>query len=220
MWVQDIMSRPVVTVRAAASAEEAIALLSSHRVTVLPVLDDTDRLVGVISEVDLLTLLLASDPRSHLAYGDTEALIHSRLVKDLMTPDPEVTVEHADVVNVAHQFCRHARKCLPVVRGHEVVGVISRSDVVRALARPDRDVESDVNLRLREDLSSKIHGHVRHGHVEIHGAPSERTAKAAAAVAATSSAFGRSTESLGARPARMVAQSKVPASNGTFGPAG
>jgi CBS domain-containing protein len=113
MWVRDIMSRPVVTVRADASAEEAIALLSGHRLTVLPVLDHADRLVGVVSEVDLLPLLLASDPRSHLRQGHPEAPIHSPLVKDLMTQDPEVTVEHADVVDVAQQFCRHARKCLP-----------------------------------------------------------------------------------------------------------
>jgi CBS domain-containing protein len=185
MWVRDIMSRPVVTVQADSSAEEAIALLSGHRLTVLPVLDHADRLVGVISEVDLLPLLLASDPRSHLINGHSDALIRSPRVEDLMTRDPEVTVEHADVVDVAHQFTRHARKCLPVVRGDTVVGVISRSDVLRALARPDGDVETDVNLRLSEVLSPKIHGHVHRGHVQIHGAPSERTAKAAAAVAAT-----------------------------------
>ena len=68
-----------------------------------------------------------------------------------MSSTPQTTSEHADVADVAALFRRRAWKCLPVMRDDELVGVVSRSDIIRAMSRDDDDIEDDVN-RLLADL--------------------------------------------------------------------
>jgi len=158
--VRDIMTTPVASVGETTSCAEALALLAQRRLTALPVVDARGAVVGLLSEVDLLRATLEADPRSHLrptqAHG--EPLPH--VVTDLMTRAPLTVVEGDDVAQVAHLFVRTSFKSFPVVRDGLLVGVLSRSDVVRALARPEDVVLAEVQAVLAtardEDLATRL----------------------------------------------------------------
>jgi CBS domain-containing protein len=185
MLVGEIMTSPAVTVRADATPHVAVELLAQRRLTMLPVVDAEKRLVGVVSEADLLALPEPPDPRAHLrpiAPGVAEPT--PKTVAELMIAPPNTTSEHADVANVADVFRRTAWKCLPVMREGELVGVISRSDIIRAMSRDDDDIEDDVN-RLLKDLGSDWEATVSSGVATLSGPGPDREGDAAASLAVT-----------------------------------
>lgn len=185
MLVGDIMTSPAVTVRDHATPQVAVKLLAERRVTMLPVVDGDGRLVGIVSEADLLVLPESPDPRAHLRpTSSVPAGCAPRTVADLMTRSPQTTSEHADAAEVATLFRRTAWKCLPVMRGGELVGVVSRSDIIRAMSRDDDDIEDDVN-RLLKDLEPGWEASVQKGVVTIVGPGGDRDGDAAASLAAT-----------------------------------
>jgi CBS domain-containing protein len=185
MLVGEIMTSPAVTVREDASPQVAVALLAQRRLTMVPVVDAENRLVGVLSEADLLALPEPPDPRAHLrASPSVETGPGPRTVRELMTTPPQTTSEHADVADVAALFRRTAWKCLPVMREEELVGVVSRSDIIRAMSRDDDDIEDDVN-RLLQQLEPGWLATVANGVVTISGHGSEREGDAAGSLAAT-----------------------------------
>ena len=185
MLVGEIMTSPALTVRDDARPEVAVHLLAERRLTMLPVLDAGGRLVGVVSEADLLELPEPPDPRAHLRpVSSAAAEPGPATVAELMTGPPQTTSEHADVAEVAALFRRTAWKCLPVMRDEQLVGVVSRSDIIRAMARDDDDIEDDVN-RLIRDLGPGWEATVTNGTATICGTGPDREAEAAASLAAT-----------------------------------
>lgn len=115
----------------------------------MPVLDDDDRLVGIVSEADLIRRPLPPDPRKHPHWmgGGHEAVPST--VAEVMTTTVESLTPGADVADVARMMVDEHIRCLPIVDGSGVVGVITRRDLLRsALARDDRDLLKDVNLQL------------------------------------------------------------------------
>ena len=185
MLVGEIMTSPVVTVRADATPQVVMSLLARRRLTMLPVVDAENRLVGVVSEVDLLALPEPRDPRAHLRPAPpVVAGSAPSTVSELMSSTPQTTSEHADVAEVAALFRRTAWKCLPVMRGDELVGVVSRSDIIRAMSRDDDDIQDDVN-RLLADLDPGWQATVSQGVVTITGHGPDREGDAAASLAAT-----------------------------------
>ena len=101
-----------------------------------------------------------------------------------MARSPQTTSEHADVAEVAALFRRTSWKCSPVMRDRELVGVVSRSDIIRAMSRDDDDIEDDVN-RLLADLDPGWEATVSNGVVTISGLGPDREGDAAASLAAT-----------------------------------
>ena len=185
MLVGEIMTTPAVTVREDATPYVALSLLARRHVTMLPVVDGEGRLVGVVSEADLLALPEPPDPRAHLRpvpAAETEK--PPGTVAELMVGSPGTTSEHADVAEVAALFRRTSWKCLPVMRDDELVGVVSRSDIIRAMSRDDDDIEDDVN-RLLTDLDPGWEATVSYGVVTISGPGPDREGDAAASLAAT-----------------------------------
>jgi CBS domain-containing protein len=204
------MTSPAVTVREDASPEVAVALLAQRRLTMLPVVDAENRLVGVVSEADLLALPEPPDPRAHLRPAPLAAAQQGpRTVAELMARSPQSTSEHADVADVAALFRRMAWKCLPVMRDDELVGVVSRSDIIRAMSRDDDDIEDDVN-RLLKDVGPGWQATVSDGVVTIIGPGPDREGDAAASLAATV---------MGVRAIRMAETHRhEPVSDGTSRP--
>jgi CBS domain-containing protein len=185
MLVGEIMTSPAVTVREDATPQVAMSLLAQRHVTMLPVVDAESRLVGVVSEADLLALPEPPDPRAHLRrVPAVETEKPPSTVAELMVSSPGTTSEHADVAEVAALFRRTSWKCLPVMREDELVGVVSRSDIIRAMSRDDDDIEDDVN-RLLTDLDPGWDATVSHGVVTISGPGPDREGDAAASLAAT-----------------------------------
>jgi len=109
--VKEIMTTQVVTVPVDASRHQAAAALREHRVTGMPVIDETGAVVGLVSEHDLLA-----------RPGDR--------VQDVMSLAVLSVTEDTDVDEVRHLLVERRIHRVPVLRGHELVGVVSRGDVV------------------------------------------------------------------------------------------
>ncbi len=185
MLVREVMSSPAVTVSRRAAPDVAIVMMARGGYTTLPVVDELGELVGIVSEADLLTVSLPPDPRAHMRPPVADTLRQPASVADVMTPAPHTTTQSSDVAEVAEIFARTSWKSLPVVRGRELVGVISRSDVIRSMARNDVDLEADVNAALHDMGGMAAHASVEHGVVEITGTGTAHQGAAAVAVAST-----------------------------------
>jgi len=145
--VREVMSTSVRSVSAGAAVDEAMLLLSTHRITSLPVVDGEagvdGRVVGILSEADVLRHVISGDPRASLRPVTGRAPA-ARVVRELMTAEPYLTRPGADVREVAEAMLAHGWKSVPVVDAGALVGVLSRSDVVRALSRGDEAIAADL----------------------------------------------------------------------------
>ncbi|HEX9623725.1 MAG TPA: CBS domain-containing protein [Streptosporangiaceae bacterium] len=145
--VKDVMTTQVVAVRRGATFKEMAATLRQFRVSAFPVIDDDGKVIGVVSEADLLAKEALADP------GVITGLLHHKdLVKagaltagDLMT-HPAVTVRPEDSVeHVARLMFNLRLKRLAVVdAGGCLVGVISRTDVLAVYDRPDEEIRAEI----------------------------------------------------------------------------
>jgi CBS domain-containing protein len=127
--VADLMQTDVRTIHLDATVAEAIVLLSDGHVSGLPVLNDTQHLVGVISSSDILTAEAESEDGEALDRVATYAR-----VGDLMTRVPKTIAPDADIKLAAQEMLYLDVHRLLVVDGDELVGIISQSDIVRAVA--------------------------------------------------------------------------------------
>lgn len=186
MIVRDVMSAPAVTVGPDTPVKESLRLLDEHSITMLPVVEPSGRIVGVVGEADLIRDGLMPDLRRHLAYAPDElTALPPHVVAETMNPRP-VTVHHdADLVDAVELMTGLGVKSLPVVDSHDrVVGVVSRRDVVRVLARPDLVIEADVDDLFRR-LGLEWLVDVRDGVVTVSGPTDAGQRSMARAVAAT-----------------------------------
>lgn len=119
----EFMTRELVTVHPETSAYDAIVLLLKHHISGMPVVDAEGRLVGILSEKDCLKTLVDAK------YHD----LPTASVKDLMSGTPQVVSPDTDILQVAEIFLRNRFRRLPVVDGDELVGQISRRDVLRSM---------------------------------------------------------------------------------------
>jgi CBS-domain-containing membrane protein len=177
--VKDVMTTRVIWVRKEAPFREMAAALRTHRVSAFPVLGEGDKVIGIVSEADMLTKeALDGEP------GMFSGLLHHRDAEkargitagDLMTAAvvtvaPEDTVAHA-----ARLMYTRKVKRLPVVdaNGH-LVGIISRADVLAVFDRPDEDIREEItNEVLLSEFLVDPHAFdvkVRDGIVTLTGGP-------------------------------------------------
>ena len=154
--VKDVMTAEVVAVRRETTFKEMAAVLRRYRVSALPVVDDGGLVIGVVSAADLLAKEALADP------GVAAELLHHQDVRkaqgltagDLMTR-PAVTAAPGDPVGQAARMMHFMRvKRLPVVNsGGQLVGIVSRSDVLAVFDRPDEDIRKDiVDTMLRHEF--------------------------------------------------------------------
>ena len=146
MHAADVMTRPVLTVRADDHVEQAAALLANNNVTAAPVLDRQGELVGIVSEGDLLRARVVQVPDPvHMGGGSGPA---ARFVSDVMTRDVVAVPAEADLSAVAEAMLSHSVHSVPIVDGSEVVGIVCRHDLLRLYVRTDDRVQWDVQRRL------------------------------------------------------------------------
>lgn len=150
--VKDVMSTHVIAARKGASFKEMAEKLREHRISAFPVVDEDGKVIGVVSEADLLTKEaldggLASMPA--MISGILQRKEQERAVGltagDLMT-QPAVTVQPDDSVEHAARLMYVRRvKRLPVTdaAGH-LVGIISRADVLSVYSRPDEEIRKEI----------------------------------------------------------------------------
>ncbi len=182
MLVREIMTSPAFSIDEAAPIDDALQLMAQRKVTALPVVRGGDRLVGVLSEIDLLRRAVEPDRRAHALPVPQSAPL-PQTVAEVMTPNPRTTTENADIADLITLFTHSSFKSLPVVRGETLIGVISRSDVIRALWRTDEELLADLKAVFRDYGQDAWTFRVRSGSVEVIGTGTARERDIASAIA-------------------------------------
>jgi CBS-domain-containing membrane protein len=170
MLVREVMTESPITVTSNVGVKTALSRLARVKVTSMPVVDENHRLCGIVSEADLIAELVRSDPRAQERPIMIQPLTDPRTVEDIYTRSPVTARPDEDVANVVDVMSATGFKSLPVIDDEgRLVGIVSRSDVVRALARDDALIAADI-LRIFGDLGhSDWHVTVTEGVVEITG---------------------------------------------------
>lgn len=171
MHVKQVMSRPVQTVAADASVYEAAEVLLNAGVSAAPVVDPDGRIVGMVSEADLmyrselgttpgkswLQRLMADD--AVLAADYVRA--HSHRVADVMTRNVVTVEEQTSLREVATLMQRHRIKRIPVLRDGRVVGIVSRANLMQGLLARQTAAPEDFTAdeALRDCVASELARH-------------------------------------------------------------
>jgi CBS domain-containing protein len=155
--VREIMTRQVAAVGPDTSAKYAGEVMAARGFAALPVVDDRRAVIGIVAEADVLRRRLPQDPRLHLRREVADANPPPLLVRGVMTTRVRTVLPTADVADVARLFVDERLRSVPVVEGEQLVGIISRRDVLRALVRPDDEIGRDVQ-RLVEAYTERFDG--------------------------------------------------------------
>lgn len=113
-------SHEIITIRPEQTLLEVIELLVRYNIGALPVLDEQDKLVGIISERDVIRRA-----------AKTEKL-HETAVREIMTRKVIVGLPQDDVISVAHTMTEKRFRHLPILQGDKLVGIISIGDLIKA----------------------------------------------------------------------------------------
>jgi CBS domain-containing protein len=175
MRAEDVMTTDVVTVAPETSVQDLAALLANHGISGVPVVDAANNLVGLVSEGDLLhrteTGTERRTQRRRVRWldafeSDRDAArdyvrSHGRTVRDVMTRDVITVTETTELDEVANLLETKRVKRVPVVRNGKVIGIVSRANLVRALATtkipPATDTDTD-DRTIRAKLLAELQG--------------------------------------------------------------
>lgn len=183
--VTDVMTPHVVTVRVGASFKDVARMLAERKISAVPVVTDQGRLVGIVSEADLLRKEQyheeSSRRRRLISSGEraSRAKAQGDVAGDLMT-SPVVTIgPAATLTEAARLMVEQNVKRLPVVDDSgDLVGIVSRADLLWVFLRPDDEIAEEIReeifrRRLRAELTYQVN--VTDGIVELSGQLERRT---------------------------------------------
>jgi CBS domain-containing protein len=207
MKAKDVMTPNVISIGPDASVLEALRLMLQHQISGLPVVDRNGDLVGIVTEGDFLRRTETGTERKRPRW--LEFLVgpgtlardyvrsHARRVEEVMTSDVETVSEEAQLGDIVNLMEKRRIKRVPVLRDGRLVGIVSRANLLRALASVAAEIgpalESDEAIRDRvmAELDRQSFGPrnaidvmVRNGVVEMWGTVIEPAQRDAARVAA------------------------------------
>ena len=148
MRICEVMTSPVVTVQPDTQLKDVAATLIDHGINAAPVTDASDRLVGIVSEADLLSLEPPPGPGSATSWASRH------IAREVMSQSVYTLTEDTDATAAARMMLRHNLKSVPVVAGDRVVGIVARRDLLRLIARSDDDLRAELESRLKEELDA------------------------------------------------------------------
>lgn len=207
MKVANLMTTHVISVAPDDSVLKCVRLMLEYRISGLPVIDAKGNLAGIVTEGDFLRRAEAGTERKRPRWleffagrgrlADEYVHSHGRKVSEVMTPGPVTITENTPVEEVVHLMEQRRIKRLPVVRGTKVVGIVSRANLLHALAAVGREaappVKDDETIRARivADIAKQpwapsyvVDVIVRNGVVELWGAITEERQRQALIAAA------------------------------------
>jgi CBS domain-containing protein len=163
----DIMTAPVVTVTPDTTVRDTARCLLDHRISGVPVVDRAGKLVGIVSEGDLMRRRESGTERrpswwlSLFADADAQAQAfvkrHGGTVADVMTRRVVTIAEQTPLEEVADILEKHRIKRVPVIRDGELVGIVSRADLLHGLAaRQDASSVSADDRTIKQALVSAL----------------------------------------------------------------
>lgn len=206
MRAHQIMTRPVITATLETTTVEAANTMLQRHVSGLPVIDAAGKLVGIISEGDFIRRGEIGTQRRRgrfmnfiLGSGREAADFvheHGRKIAEIMTPDPFTINEDTDLEKIVELMEQNGVKRLPVMRGDKLVGIVSRSNLLRAVASlaheiPDPTADDDhIRNRIMDALEKNdwcpfgLNVVVRDGIVHLSGIITDERSRQAAVVGA------------------------------------
>lgn len=131
MIIERRMTKDPVTATPEMNIQDAADLMKKYNVHRLPVLDKNDKLVGVISEKDILKA--APSPVSTLSAHEMNYLMAKLTVKKLMNRNPVTISKDTTVEEAAHLMADYDLSCLPVLEEGKLIGIVSKSDLFKML---------------------------------------------------------------------------------------
>ena len=168
MKVRDVMTTRVISVRSTDSILHAVRLMLQNRISGLPVLNENEELVGIVTEGDLLRRTETGTEKKRSRWLEVflgpgrlaEEYVHShaRTVGDVMTPDPYTVSEDTALEETVTLMERDGIKRVPVTRENRVVGIVSRANLLHALARmaPTAPKVKPQDSTIRQKLISEL----------------------------------------------------------------
>jgi CBS domain-containing protein len=130
--VSDYMTKKLVTFHEGDNVVSAMATMLERKISGAPVVDDAGNLVGILSEVDLMQIVIQDS-----YYDESMGIVADYMRNPVDTVDPDM-----DIYSLAERFLKEHRRRYPVVRNGKLLGQISRRDVLRAaeefLLHPER----------------------------------------------------------------------------------
>jgi CBS domain-containing protein len=211
MKARDVMTWPVISVEPNASVLETVRIMLQRHISGLPVIDKEGHLVGMVTEGDFLRRAETGTQRrrprwleyllgpGRLAQEYTHS--HGRKVHEIMTTDPLTVGEGTPLDEIVRAMEKRRVKRLPVLRGDAVVGIVSRANLVHALAGLAREVKpvAASDQSIRERIVAELAGQtwaptalinviVRDGVVELWGTITDERQRQAITVAAENTA--------------------------------
>jgi CBS domain-containing protein len=207
MIVKEVMTSPVISVPSDSSITQAIQIMLQRRISGLPVVDKDGHLVGIVTEGDFLRRAETGTQRRRPRWlefligpgrlADEYTRTHGRNVRDVMTADPVTVSEQTPVEEVVQVMEKHRVKRLPVVRGDDLVGIVSRANLLHALAgvahgiKPATSSDQSIREALMAELARQIWAPaalinviVKDGIVELWGTITDERQRQAVMVAA------------------------------------
>lgn len=183
MRVRDLMTERVLSIGPEAPIKDVARILVEHRISGLPVCDVEGRVLGVVSEGDIL--YKEHDPKEGhrggplswiVEGGPTEAgkLKATALTAAKAMTTPAITVApYESVAEAARLMCERGVNRLPVVKDEKLIGIVTRADLVRAFIRSDeeiaKEIEDEVLGRTLWIDAGKVEVEVAHGSVQLDG---------------------------------------------------
>jgi CBS domain-containing protein len=204
MIAKDIMTKNIVTIGLGHSIVHAAKIMLDNKVSGLPVIDDNEKLVGMLSEGDLMRrtelgvgLLDHESTENSNDDGSVAAYIrsHSWRVNDVMSPDVVTIAPDCPLDRIVELIECHRIKRLPVVKNDKMVGIVSRADLIRAIVsspmepviRGDKAIQIAIMSRLVTDAGLEafdISASVESGHVTLSGTVETQKQRDAARITA------------------------------------
>ena len=205
MKAQDVMTLGVVSVQSNASVMRAVQLMLQNEISGLPVVDDKGSLAGIVTEGDFLRRGELGTQRKRPRWLEflvgpgrlAEEYVHAcgRKVDQIMTPDPYTVSVDTPVDEIVRLMEKYRIKRLPVVKDGKPVGVVSRANLLTALASAAREVTGPApdDVAIREQIlvecanqpwAPEINVIVKNGIVELKGAMTDERERQALIVAA------------------------------------
>jgi CBS-domain-containing membrane protein len=144
MQAKDVMTGKIVSIEPGASVIEAVRRMLQHGISGLPVIDSAGNLQGVVTEGDFLRRAETGTQRKRSRWVEfllgpgrlaaDYAQSAGRKVEEVMTPDVVTATEDTPLERIVQLMERHHVKRIPIVRGDKVIGIVTRANLMRALA--------------------------------------------------------------------------------------
>jgi CBS domain-containing protein len=177
--VKDLMTTTVVTVQPTTPFKEIVARLMRHKISAVPVVDHDQRVLGMVSEADLLLKEEFPEPDKDIPLFWTKrarldrAKAAAAVARDLMTVAVVSIAPEATAAEAARRMHTAGVKRLPVVERGRLVGIVSRADLLKVFGRSDADIRREIlqDVILGEFMMapSRFFLHVRDGVVVLQG---------------------------------------------------